>query len=92
MHSEPHTLQQQAEERADALLDFYQHLGSYLLVNSGLVLLDLWQGGGLNWAFWPLLGWGIGIAAHALRTFVGMPGWRARLVARELQRLQARRH
>ncbi len=34
-----------------------------------LLFMDLAAGGGL-WFYWPLMGWGIGIAVHAIVTFV----------------------
>ena len=35
-----------------------------MLVNAGLIALDLATGGGIQWAIWPLAGWGIGLAIH----------------------------
>ncbi len=40
------------------------HAVAYLLVNLVLLVVDLSTSGGL-WFFWPLLGWGIGLAYHA---------------------------
>ena len=48
---------------------FYSHLASYLIVNGFLFALDIFKDGRLSWAMYPLLGWGIGIAFHALSTF-----------------------
>jgi class 3 adenylate cyclase len=41
------------------------HLTVYLLVN--VLLIGVWaaSGGGYFWPIWPILGWGIGVAAHA---------------------------
>ncbi len=47
---------------------FYTNLAAYVIVNLGLFILDMLTGGG-TWFFWPLLGWGIGLAAHAYRVF-----------------------
>jgi hypothetical protein len=54
----------------EAKSDFYRHLAVYVVVNLLLVVINLvtWQD--YFWAVWPLLGWGIGIAIHALRAFV----------------------
>ncbi len=38
-----------------------------MLVNTLLVVLSL--ASGEPWSFWPLLGWGIGMVAHALTVF-----------------------
>ena len=40
---------------------FFDHLTSYLVINSFLVILDLVTGNGINWAYFPLLGWGLGV-------------------------------
>jgi hypothetical protein len=68
----------QAKARVEALKGFYIHLAVYLMVNAGLFVINLLTGGGW-WFYWPLLGWGIGLAAHAMAVFVigdalG-PGW-----------------
>lgn len=42
-----------------------RHAIAYLAVNAFLFAIDL-SSGGLNWAFWPLLGWGLGLVMHAI--------------------------
>ena len=44
--------------------DLMWHVASFVIVNAFLWLLDFGQGGGLDWAFWPTIGWGIGLAFH----------------------------
>lgn len=43
---------------------FHTHLRLYLLVN--VLLVGIWaaSGGGYFWPVWPMLGWGVGLAAH----------------------------
>lgn len=49
---------------------FYEHLASYLVVNTFLVAINLFTThSGKIWAIFPILGWGIGIAMHAFTTF-----------------------
>ena len=62
-------LYRRAKERVEALKGFYVHLAVFLIINLGLFLLDLVTGGGASWFFWPLLGWGIGLAVHAFVVF-----------------------
>lgn len=47
---------------------FFEHLRSYLVINAFLVALDMIFTGG-TWFFWPLLGWGLGLALDAMEAF-----------------------
>ena len=42
---------------------FYPHLWSYIIVNTAILLVDIFTPGGW-WFQWALLGWGIGLAFH----------------------------
>ena len=53
----------------EAKSDFYRHLAVYVVVNLLLVVINLVTSRDYFWAMWPLLGWGIGLAFHALRVF-----------------------
>ena len=59
---------QRALHRVRELKEFYGHLTSYVLVNAGLFLVDVFTGDGW-WFYWPLLGWGIAVVAHGIRAF-----------------------
>ena len=49
---------------------FQKHLFSYLVVNAFLVIIDLiTNNGSLDWSYWPALGWGIGLAFEARKTY-----------------------
>jgi hypothetical protein len=43
---------------------FYVHLCVYLAVQVMLVAIWALAGGGFPWFLFPLLGWGVGLAAH----------------------------
>lgn len=47
---------------------FYDHVLSYVIINSFLTALNIMTGGG-NWFVYPLLGWGIGLAFDTASTF-----------------------
>jgi eukaryotic-like serine/threonine-protein kinase len=51
---------------------FKIHLTFYLLVN--VFLIGIWaaSGGGYFWPIWPILGWGIGLAAHGAPLIAGV--------------------
>lgn len=76
---------ERATKRVKELRDFYLHLAIYVLVNTGLVIIDVAQGDGLQWAQWVIFGWGIGIVAHAVSVFVfesrSASRWEAKKVA-----------
>jgi hypothetical protein len=57
-----------ARKRAKELKGFYTHAITYVLVNIGLFVINLFTGGGW-WFYWPLIGWGIGLVVHALSVF-----------------------
>jgi hypothetical protein len=64
-------------DRGTEVRNFAYHLVTYLFMGALLAVLDV-RGGtapravvGLDWAFWPLLLWGFGLAGHAVHVFVG---------------------
>lgn len=83
-------LRRQAERRADVKLAFKVHLLAYLLVNAGLVAINLATSPGYFWAVWPIIGWGLGLAAHAIATYHFGGDVRERAVEEELRRLRER--
>jgi hypothetical protein len=42
------------------------HARAYVFVNTMLVVVWLLVGAGYFWPVWPMFGWGIGLASHAL--------------------------
>jgi len=67
--SEQETRYQNAKKRVEALKGFYTHLTVYVLVNLLLCTMDLLTSPHSLWFYWPLMGWGIAVALHALRVF-----------------------
>ncbi len=59
-----------AKERVEQLKKFYGNLTSYVIVISGLAVLNYWiDGWRYMWFLWAAFGWGIGLFFHAIRTF-----------------------
>ena len=48
-------------------IDFRRHLRTYLVMSAFFIILSNTTGG--NWAIWPILGWGIGVAMQALSLY-----------------------
>jgi hypothetical protein len=62
----------QARQHVAAIKCFYVHFFVFVLVMAGLFVLNLMLGPPW-WAQWPFIGWGIGVAAHALAVFWRSP-------------------
>ena len=58
-----------ARRRLVAEKGFYVHLVTYVAVISGLFIINALTGSGRWWFVWPAIGWGVGLAVHALATF-----------------------
>lgn len=86
-----------ARSRARSQREFYGHLTIYCLVSSLLLILDYANGTsgstflGLDWAFWPIGGWGIGIVLHALQAFGPGGNWETQRAAQLYDKEQRRR-
>jgi len=74
-----------AKKVVNARIGFYIHLTVYLVVNALLIFINLATSSERLWFQWPLLGWGLGILAHAAVTF-GLPGVRARMIEKEIRK------
>jgi hypothetical protein len=77
-----------AKRVATAKLLFYIHLAVFFMVNALLLAINLATSATHLWFKWPLLGWGVGVLAHALLTFV-LPrgaGLRRWMIEREMRR------
>lgn len=59
----------QAKKRVEELKGFYGNLVSYIVVNLGLMILNLMTSPEHLWFFWPMFGWGIGVMFHAMKVF-----------------------
>ncbi len=48
---------------------FWIHFGIFVVVNAGLITLNLVRSPDKNWFQWVLLGWGAGLVLNAYRVF-----------------------
>ena len=81
-------LRRLAIRRADMKLAFRSHLMAYVVVNAGLVMINLITSDDYFWAIWPMLGWGIGLAAHGVTVYMDGEGMRDRMIEQELEKLR----
>ncbi len=58
-------------ELEDARRGFLAHLTAYILVNIMLIVINVVYTPKVVWFFFPLIGWGIGLAFH----YVGATYW-----------------
>lgn len=85
---------QDARKRVEARIGFFIHLAVYVVVNAILIVIDLTTSPNELWFYWPLLGWGIGIAFHAAKVFLPercaacIDRWVERETEKELRRRQ----
>ena len=84
---------QKARDRVQEVKGFYAHAAMYLLANVALAVLNLAtlaKNDGIIWFVWPLIGWGIALAVHALSVFgIGRflgKDWEQRQIQQELDR------
>lgn len=71
------TALESAKKHLKAIRDFMYHLMVFLFVNGLLVILDVRAGTGdqavlgLDWAYWVILFWGVGLVGHGIYAFFG---------------------
>lgn len=57
-----------AQARVTEIKEFYSHLGTFITVCTFLLLINIYNGG-FYWVIFPIVGWGIGVFSHAIKTF-----------------------
>ena len=84
----------QAKEHVEELKGFYIHVAMYAMVNAALAVINIVTYSDYLWFVWPLLGWGVGVGAHAVGVF-GIPwifgkDWEERKIQEYMRRDQDR--
>ncbi|TAF78725.1 MAG: hypothetical protein EAZ54_08900, partial [Curvibacter sp.] len=80
-----------ARKRAGAKMGWYIPALVFVLVNTGLAALSALQG--QNWAVFPAIGWGLGLAVHGVAVYLSLQNFSLfnTLLQRERQRLETLR-
>ena len=73
----------QAKRQVEAITGFYIHLAAFAVVMVILLAVNVFASKGW-WVHWAFLGWGVGVAGHALAVFGEAPAfirqWQSRKV------------
>lgn len=82
--------EREAMKFVEGLKGFYGHLISYVLVIGGLFVINYLSNPDYIWAWWPMLGWGLGLMSHAINLFQPFklfgPEWERHQVEKRLGR------
>lgn len=62
-----------AQKKVEDIKGFYGHLMSYVIVMLALAIINFTATPSYLWFLWPALGWGVGVAVHAVTVFNYMP-------------------
>ena len=62
-----------AKKRVEEIKGFYGNLTAYIVVNIGLLAINLLTSPDHLWFYWPMIGWGIGVAIHGMKVYNYMP-------------------
>lgn len=76
-----------AQKKVEEMKGFYGNFFSYIIVITGLAILNLITSPEHWWFLYPALGWGIGVAVHGMAVFNYMPFLGANWEERKLKEL-----
>lgn len=82
---------EKAKKRVKELKGFYGNLISYCTIIPFLIIINLIVSPKNLWFYFPMLGWGIGVASHAFQVFGVGESWKEKKI-REIMDKQKNRH
>lgn len=92
VYTEKNSSYQRAQKKVEDIKGFYGNLFSYIVIITGLAILNLVTSPKHLWFFWPAFGWGVGVVIHALSVFNILPfmgsGWEERKIKEIMARKQ----
>ncbi|OBW42883.1 Sensor histidine kinase YpdA [Chryseobacterium sp. MOF25P] len=71
---------QRAKKRVKEIKGFYGNLTSYCIIIPFLIFINLYTQNRYHWFWWPLLGWGVGVASHAFQVFGIGTSWQEKKI------------
>ena len=76
-----------AKVRVAEIRGFYQHFVLFLFVNLLMIAINLVTSPKFLWFYWPLIGWGFGLAWHFFSAFAAHSLWGSDWEERKMQEL-----
>lgn len=98
MEEQEDVLRRRAEKHVRDLRGFYGHLAVYLAVMVILVIVDLADGSsgdtilGLDWAYWPIVGWGVFVVINGITVIGFGRRWESRKIEQYMERERDLQH
>lgn len=77
---------EKAVKRVKELKGFYGNLISYCIIIPFLAIINLLTSPTEIWFYWPMLGWGIGLAAHGMNVFAIGKNWEEKKIQEILRK------
>ena len=77
---------EKAAKRVEELKGFYGNLISYCIFIPFLIFINLKTLPNYYWFWWPMLGWGIGVISHGIKTFGISSDWEERQIRKYMQK------
>lgn len=77
---------ERATKRVKELKGFYGNLTSFCLIMPFLIILNQLTSPQYHWFWWALLGWGIGLASHAVQVFGIGKDWEEKQIQKILDK------
>lgn len=77
---------ERAKKRVKEIKSFYGNLISYCIVIPALIIINLATSPRSIWFIFPMLGWGIGVAAHGMSVFAIGKNWEEKKIREILEK------
>ena len=77
---------EKAAKRVEGLKGFYGNLISYCIFIPFLIFINFQTSPKYHWFWWPMLGWGIGVISHGIKTFGIGTDWEERQIKKYMEK------
>ncbi|WP_042722860.1 2TM domain-containing protein [Flavobacterium sp. B17] len=81
---------ERAQKRVKEIKSFYGNLISYCIIIPFLIIINLMTSPDDIWFYFPMLGWGIGVAAHGMSVFAIGKSWEEKKIREILEKQNKR--